>query len=503
MASILEDSGLTKIDVILDLKTFYGKEVLKNLLQKAKIFPNKKELLNNQKNIEQLRNLNENDKITIQNYLDLLIQKENDCKFFFEEKNSLESLEQDTFGQLIFTQNNLKIFNHIPFLLKFISYLKIYVVPFISVFFPIIVYFIPYLLIKYVWNLPIPYEMYTKIMGHMMNFSFDSSPEKLLQTLFTIFTLAQSIYQPIQNAFHLHKINTTIYDLGKNLQEYSNLVENLENFLNKKNIVFKFTKSCLDNFEEYRRNFVEVLENPFRIHFVSKNLSLFEVLWRISKNTDFTKVTFYESSVPYFKAKSICDINLSKESRIGSSIEMYDTKHFLLSGPNGGGKSSFLRSVLQTLLFSQAFGYAYGESIELCIFDYILSGLNIQDSPGKKSLFEKEICFARDVLYYNNPEYKGFVMFDEIFHSTNPPDGIKTSNKFLNKLWSYNHVASIVSTHVFEIIESSPSFVEKICVGAKYVENKLVYDYKIQKGICKESSVEEIWNKNFDAASSE
>jgi hypothetical protein len=47
MASILEDSGLTKIDVILDLKTFYGKEVLKNLLQKAKIFPNKKELLNN------------------------------------------------------------------------------------------------------------------------------------------------------------------------------------------------------------------------------------------------------------------------------------------------------------------------------------------------------------------------------------------------------------------------------------------------------------------------
>ena len=94
-------------------------------------------------------------------------------------------------------------------------------------------------------------------------------------------------------------------------------------------------------------------------------------------------------------------------------------------------------------------------------------------------------------------------MFDEIFHSTNPPDGIKTANKFLNKLWSYDHVASIVSTHVFEIIEQSPSFVEKICVGAHRLNNKLVYDYKVQKGICKESSVEEIWIKNFDAGSSE
>ena len=236
MGSILDDSGLTKIDSILDLKTYYGKEVLKNLLEKAKSFPNISEVIKNQKIIDSLRNLDDNDKITIKKYLDSLIEKEKECKFFFEEKNSLDSLEQDTFGQLIFTSDNLKIFNHIPFLLTYISYLKIYFVPFISVFFPILAYFLPYLLIKYVWKMPIPYEMYTKIMGHMMNISFDSSPEKILQTIFTLFTLSQSVYQPIQNAFHLHKINTTIYNLGKNLQEYSNLIENLQLFLIQKNI---------------------------------------------------------------------------------------------------------------------------------------------------------------------------------------------------------------------------------------------------------------------------
>ena len=496
MASILEDSGLTNIDTILELKTFYGKDLLKNLLEKAKSFPDLEKIIKNQNTIDTLRNLDISDKNTIQNILDALIAKENDCKFFFEEKNSLDSLEQDTFGQLIFTNENLKIFNHIPFLLTYISYLKIYFVPIISVFFPILAYFLPYLLIKYVWNMPIPYEIYTKIMGHMVNFSFDASPEKMLQTLFTIFTLGQSMYQPIQNALHLHKINSTIYDLGKDISIYSILIKKLQDFLIEKNIDFTFVKT-LEDLEEYRRNFVEVLENPSRIHFVSKNLSLFESLFNISKNKDFTKVTFYESAIPYFKAKSISDINLSKHEKVTSSIQMYKTNHFLLSGPNGGGKSSFLRSVLQTLLFAQTFGYAYGESIEMSIFDYILSGLNIQDSPGKKSLFEKEVCFARDVLYYNNPKYKGFVIFDEIFTSTNPPDALRTSNKFLEKFWSFNHVASIISTHLFEIIEQSPPHIQKICVGAHRDGEKLVYEYKISDGICRESSVHEIWLKKY------
>ena len=103
MASILEDSGLTNIDTILELKTFYGKDLLKNLLEKAKSFPDLEKIIKNQNTIDTLRNLDISDKNTIQNILDALIAKENDCKFFFEEKNSLDSLEQDTFGQLIFT----------------------------------------------------------------------------------------------------------------------------------------------------------------------------------------------------------------------------------------------------------------------------------------------------------------------------------------------------------------------------------------------------------------
>jgi DNA mismatch repair ATPase MutS len=301
----------------------------------------------------------------------------------------------------------------------------------------------------------------------------------------------------LQNAFHLYKIDSTITTLGTTITNYITCISELRNLLKEESIKFHISP-LLDTLPliDIRRIFIELLEDPYRLLHVAKDVAQFEILWNISKDTQFKKVTLFDSTTPYFKGEDIADINLSLEDRVGSSISVQNSEtHYLLSGPNGGGKSSFLRGVLQTVLFAQTYGYSSASNVELAPFDYIMSGLHIQDLPGKKSLFEKEICFARDVLYYNNPAYKGVILFDEIFHSTNPPDCIKTSNVFLNKLWSYTHVASIVSTHVFEIIDVSPRHVKKICVDAHREADTLVYSYKIKPGVSKESSVTEIWKK--------
>lgn len=499
--NILNDSGLTSITTILDLKTYFSNNFLQTFITRQSTFPSIKSVISNQKNIDELRSLNENSLNEISTLLENITQNEKDLKFFFDEENSLENLEKDTFGQLLFQNSELKIFNTFPFLIVLMSYIKIYFVPIVSVVLPFLMYFLPYLLIKYVWNLPMTYDMYQNIMGKMWSFSFDGSIEKLLQNAFTIFTFAQSMYQPIQNALHLSTIDTTIYNLGKTLYDYTDNIKQLNSIIKNSNISFKIN-NLLETFcysFDYRKNFSIVLDNPSYLFLVSYDISKFEVLFAISNNKRFTKVKLYDSKIPYLSIKNCVDINLNENNCVGSDFKIDETSnHFLLSGPNGGGKSSFLRSVLQTVLFSQSFGYAIGESIEMTIFDYIFSGLHIQDIPGEKSLFEKEICFARDVLCFNNPEFKGLVLFDEIFHSTNPPDGIKTANKFLEKLYSYKHISSIVSTHVFEIIESSPEFVKKICVNANIVDKIVKYDYKLSEGICKVSSVNEIWKKTYE-----
>jgi hypothetical protein len=498
--NILNDSGLLNLHTVLNLKTYFAKQYLESYLSKQSTFPNVESTIKTQKIIEELRNLNDSTKDTISSIIQKLVDNEKDLQFFFDEENSLESLEKDTFGQLLFQHYDLKIFNTVPFLIMILSYMKIYFIPIVSVAIPFIMYFLPYFLIKYVWNLPMTYEMYQKIMGQMVSFSFDGSIEKMLQNMFTIFTIGQSMYQPIQNALHLNKINTTIYDLGKNLYEYSSNISKLNSILKNSSISFKFDNT-LNEFisaNDYRRNFSYILDNSSYLHVLSYNISKFEILYTLANNNRFKKVQLYQSETPYLNVKNCVDINLDENSCVGSDFLInQDSNHFLLSGPNGGGKSSFLRAVLQTVLFSQSFGYAISDSAEISLFDYIFSGLHIQDIPGEKSLFEKEVCFARDVLCFSEPKYKALVLFDEIFHSTNPPDGIKTAKKFLEKLHSYKHISSIISTHVFEIIENSPDFVKRICVNANIENNKLVYDYKLSEGICKTSSVSQIWKKEF------
>jgi DNA mismatch repair ATPase MutS len=87
----------------------------------------------------------------------------------------------------------------------------------------------------------------------------------------------------------------------------------------------------------------------------------------------------------------------------------------------------------------------------------------------------------------------GLVLFDELFHSTNPPDGTRTAKLFLENLWKQPNVYSIISTHVFEIARNAPDSILRLCVPAHKKENgDIQFTYTLQKGICEISSVDSI-----------
>ena len=305
--SILNDSGLSSINSVLNLKTIFSKETVESLLRRQSTFPSISTVLNNQKVVSQLRTINEDSKKDISTILEKLVQNEKDLQFFFDEDNSLENLENDTFGQLLFQHSELKILNTFPFLIMIMSYIKIYFIPLVSVTLPVLMYFLPYLIIKYVWNMPMSYEMYQNIMGKMWSFSFDGSIEKLLQNAFTIFTFAQSMYQPIQNALHLSTINSTIYNLGSTLYSFTDNIRSLKSILQRNSVSFKID-NLLESFcdsSDYRKNFSTILDNPSYLFLVSYRLSNFELLFTISNNERFNKVNLYDSTTPYLNIKEL------------------------------------------------------------------------------------------------------------------------------------------------------------------------------------------------------
>ena len=115
MDQILPDSGLTNISKTIELKTHFSKHMIEAILQRGSTFPKISQVVENQTIITQLRNLE--DTQYLESFFENIVKKEEEIQFFYEEKNSLDTLEKDTFGQLIFQHLDLKIFNTIPLLL--------------------------------------------------------------------------------------------------------------------------------------------------------------------------------------------------------------------------------------------------------------------------------------------------------------------------------------------------------------------------------------------------
>jgi hypothetical protein len=258
--------------------------------------------------------------------------------------------------------------------------------------------------------------------------------------------------------------------------------------------LFPFREPLDDLTDDPRQAIHLLLEQPTRATIAFRDLADLEVLWRISRYDRLWPAMITGGDTPLFQAANMVDLSLPADTAVPSTVDFTGSSHHAaLTGPNGGGKSSFLRSVLQCVLIGQAYGVVPAERLVMRRFDWISSGLRLQDSPGELSMFETEVWFAAGLLERKG---LGLVLYDELFHSTNPPDGIETARIFLDRLWGKSQVLSVVSTHVFDLVEAAPTEVQRLCCQAEAgPDGRIRYDYTVAKGICRISSVRSIWER--------
>jgi hypothetical protein len=120
-------------------------------------------------------------------------------------------------------------------------------------------------------------------------------------------------------------------------------------------------------------------------------------------------------------------------------------QHAILTGPNRGGKSSFLKSVGLAVVCAQTWGFAWARTMTWSPFARICTALNSVGVLGVGSTFEAEIDYARSVLETQGG--RTFVLMDEIFHSTNAHDGVEASRLFLSQLYDRSGSVSLIATH--------------------------------------------------------
>ena len=408
-------------------------------------------------------------------------------------------IEEETYSELLFTGQHTKPLNFVPFFLTFWSFFKIYLIPSMSFIIPLLLFITPYIVAKYILKIPLNINRYFNILvkilsrdiQSMQGVYFDTDKSILssgFHIILTIMPIIQAVILPYWSFKHLKSVDNIINDHGHVISKLRNIYEQLETILKAHGFnIHKNPMAFLDN----RQSVANSLTNKFQYLYSLKILGRIEVIYRLSSNKSICPVKWVNSTTPICNIDSTFDHQIPEDKCIPFSIDLHKQGHSILTGPNMGGKSSILRAVANNVLIAHTYGCAIGKSCTMTPLKSMFLCLKPDDIPGKKSRFEREVDFTSNII--KNKKGFNIVLIDELFHSTNPPDAFYSSQVFCNKLWKDNETLSIISTHLFDLLEHEDAKnVKKLCCMAEECGNDIIFSYKLVPGVCKVSSVRKI-----------
>lgn len=182
--------------------------------------------------------------------------------------------------------------------------------------------------------------------------------------------------------------------------------------------------------------------------------------------------------VPYW-------INLLQDQAIQNTIQMQSL--FLLTGPNGGGKSSILRSIGATALLGICGLMVPAEIATIPNFDSILLHMGSYDSPADgKSSFQMEMSEMRSILC--EATNRSLVLIDEICRGTEIQKGTSIAASMIEELDSIGCIG-IISTHLHGLLDVSLNARDLLykAMGTETINGQTKPTWKLIDGTCRES----------------
>jgi energy-coupling factor transporter ATP-binding protein EcfA2 len=164
-------------------------------------------------------------------------------------------------------------------------------------------------------------------------------------------------------------------------------------------------------------------------------------------------------------------------------------KDCILTGPNASGKTTLLKSLLISIIFTQQYGCGFYDKMSFIPYDYIHCYLNIPDTSGRDSLFQSESRKCKKILdkvHTLGENKRHFCVFDELYSGTNPREAVKCGYAYLSHLSSSLNIQYLLTTHYTELCDklSKDNDVQNYKMMVKVSDdNNIQYTYKIVKGI--------------------
>ena len=216
-----------------------------------------------------------------------------------------------------------------------------------------------------------------------------------------------------------------------------------------------------------------------------------------SKKSEYCFVQYLDRELPTYKSSQFWNPFLDQDTAISNSIELgthSTSANAIISGPNAGGKSVILRSMIISIIMAQSFGIAPAKYMALTPFSNIEIYSNIIDDIGAgKSFYKSEVLRAKKIIDSVDRLDKkrfSFIAFDEPFHGTNAREGEAIAFGTGQYISELPNVMCLISSHF-----SAPSQLEEMTNSnfanfhvplKKNRKNTLSYSFKLTPGVSKE-----------------
>ncbi|MFT4714190.1 MAG: DNA mismatch repair protein MutS [Candidatus Azotimanducaceae bacterium] len=160
----------------------------------------------------------------------------------------------------------------------------------------------------------------------------------------------------------------------------------------------------------------------------------------------------------------------------------------IITGPNMGGKSTFMRQTALIVLLAHIGSFVPAEAAEIGSIDRIFTRIGSSDDLASgRSTFMVEMTETAMIL--NNATDHSLVLLDEIGRGTSTFDGLSLAWACAEYIAEKSKSLTLFATHYFELTTLSTLLpaTENIHLAAKEYGDKIIFMYSVNKGPASQS----------------
>lgn len=180
----------------------------------------------------------------------------------------------------------------------------------------------------------------------------------------------------------------------------------------------------------------------------------------------------------------ILDDRMKKKRYVSNDWKMSEDEHIqLITGPNMGGKSTYMRQNALLVVMAQMGSFIPAKTAELPIFDRIFTRIGASDDIlTGKSTFMVEMMEANTALRYATKH--SLILFDEIGRGTATYDGMALAQAMLEYIDEAIGAKTLFSTHYHELTDLAEEHqsMRNVHVDVREEKNEIEFRYRVVEG---------------------